>query len=229
MRAHAIVALVGLALVPTACLPPATIRFVEQSTPPPVFTEGSVAKTAEAPKSEWSSAIRPGECPAEIGDSPAPYFGGRVLLRLPGGVTEDNFVEFMPSFARSTEAIESINCQEDLPGATIYYMALTSVAEHPGPGKSLEDIRDELLAAFGYPPGIELVELDLQAVDRPMWVYEVPGDPSAGKPEPAKILLAMQVAHGQTHVIVYEVHPNAWSAMVDTLVASAQSMTIVPP
>jgi hypothetical protein len=213
-----------VAVVLAGCSPPKA-GHIEESSPPLVFTEGSVDEHRER-------GIQPGECPAEVSDYPVPFFHDRVLLRLPVGVNEDNFVEFTPGvLARSTGPIESANCHDGMPGATIHFMAMTIFAGQPGgPDKSLEGMRDEVLDAFGYPDDIVLVEYEHDPAEPAgMWVYEVSPDESIGKPDPVKILLSMQAAHGHTVAIVYEVHPDAWSVIVDTLVRSARSLSIVSP
>jgi hypothetical protein len=175
--------------------------------------------------------IRSGECPANITDEAIAYFEDRVLLRPPVGVTEKNFIEFTPGvFARSAMPIESSSCHEGMPAPLIHFMAMTIFGEVPTPERSLERIRDETLEAFGYPDYSLIVEQDYAlGEDFGVWVYEIPAAPDHGKPDPAKVLLALRVAHGHTLALVFEVRPHTWPVIVDSLVASAEQLELLAP
>lgn len=223
---HGFAAATILLMLAGCPLPPATVDIEDPKPPEPplVFSERETSVT-EVPTVTEFSGIEPGECPAEIADYPAPYFDTHVLIRLPAGVTEDNFVEFAPYFARLSQEVESTNCQPDMPGAMIYYMAMFMSEDEPS--KSIDALRAELLDTFGYPRNTTQVAHATFANERSgMWVYEVP--PTDPKPDPAKILLVMLTDLGKTTVVVYEVHPNAWSVIVNTLVDSAKSLTLIP-
>ena len=204
-----------------ACRPRAALPALDESTPPAVFREQvTAATTTDLPLGE---GIQRGTCPAQVDDHPTPYFNDRVLIRLPKGATEDNFVEMAPMFARNFEPIESINCEAGAPGAMIDYMALTVLQDDDKP---LETMRDELLVAFGYPAEVRLVEHDTDGPRRSgMWVYDVPATPD--KPTPARALLALRVESGMVAVTLFEVHPDAWPTIVNTLVASAARVSVL--
>lgn len=195
---------------------------IEETTPPPVFSERPV----EDPPPSARGGIQPGMCPAQIAEYPSPYFDDSILIRLPAGVDDTNLVEFAPGFARNTKEIESVHCPAESPGALIDFMAMVIVPDD----RPLENIRDELLDGLGYPEGSTPVEQDYDPAEQAgMWVYDIPADDHAGRPEPAKILLSLQIGHGRTFGLVFEVHPNAWSVMVDTLVASARHVSLLSP
>lgn len=201
----------------TACAAPsATIAAEDPASPWLEIPESQPVHEPHRP------SIERGECPAQLGTAPVAYFEGRVWMHLPKGVTEDNFVEFQPAFARSTVAAESTNCHPDMPGAMINFMVLTMFEDDPS--KRLAEHRTDILEALGYPADSVLVErAELPDARAGLWVYEIPAMPEAGTPDPAKMLLSMRAAHGNMFVIVYEVHPNAWSVIVNTLVQSALS------
>ena len=71
-----------------------------------------------------------------------------VLIRLPKGVTEDNFIEDNPSFARLTSDTESVSCVEGVPGAMISFMALFFYQDDTA--KTVTQLRDESLESLGY-------------------------------------------------------------------------------
>lgn len=166
-------------------------------------------------------------CPAEVSDYPAPYFGETVLLRLPKGVTEDNFVEMNPGFARISSEVESVSCVEGLPGAMISFMALASFVEEKD--KSMTTYRDEMLKAFGY-VGAQLSEEQVDEKGRTlMVVIDAPPDPANGKTEPARALMRLKAANGTMYAVAYETHPNAWNAMKNTFTESATRITFLAP
>lgn len=166
-------------------------------------------------------------CPAEVADYPAPYFADTVLIRLPKGVSEDNFVEFNPGFIRLSSEVESVGCVEGYPGAMITYMAMASFVEEEG--KTMEVYRDETLEAFGY-KGSELTEEKIDEEGRfYQAVLEVPPDPQNGKPDPARALFQMKAANGNMYAIVFESHPAAWNALKETFYESAKRMSFLAP
>lgn len=164
-------------------------------------------------------------CDAEVGDYPAPYFMDSVLLRLPKGVTEDNFVEMNPTFAQTSGAIESVGCIEDMPGATISFMALTFFQDDTK--KDLVTLRDETLKALGYLDP----KFSDEKVDEKGRFYQVvlEVEPNDQNPEPGKALFQMKAAYGNMFVVVYETHPRAWNAIKNTFYESANRMSFLDP
>jgi len=163
-------------------------------------------------------------CPAEVGDYPAPYFADTVLIRLPKGVTEDNFVEFSPTFARLSSEVESVSCVEGLPGAMISYMAMTYYEDDTA--KDIKTLRDETLEVMGY----KNYEATEEVIDEDKRIYQAVLDvpPDDQKPEPARALFKMTAAHGIMYAVVYETHPNAWNALKNTFMESATRMSFLP-
>ena len=163
-------------------------------------------------------------CPAVTADYPAPYFSDTVLIRLPKGVTEDNFVEFTPTFARLSAEVESVSCVEGIPGAMISYMAMTYYADDTA--KDMATLRDETLEVMGY-TGHTLSD---EKIDEKMRFYrgtvDMPGTDQ--KPEPARALFQMRAANGTMYAIVMETHPNAWNALKETFSTSADKMAFLP-
>ncbi|MFO7564627.1 MAG: hypothetical protein R6X02_18425 [Enhygromyxa sp.] len=163
-------------------------------------------------------------CPAETADFPEPYFDQTVLLRLPKGVTGDNFIEIQPGFARISAEAESVSCVEDVPGAVISFMALASFPEDAS--KDMTTWRDEVFEAFGY-VGATVSE---EALDAGKRHYRAVLDVPAGdKPEPAKALFQLVAANGFMYAIVMETHPNAWNALKQTFTAVADKMSFLKP
>jgi hypothetical protein len=182
----------------------------------------------DGPKGEEVEDPTKKVCPAEVGDYPAPYFMDTVLIRLPKGVTEDNFIEFTPGvFARLSSVVDSVSCVKDVPGATISFMAMTVFQDDPK--KALTAFRDETLAAFGYANA----KFSEEKIDDAKRTYEVvidvDADPAGGKPEPAKALFVMKAGHGNMYAVVYETHPNAWNALQMTFRESAKKMSLIAP
>ena len=159
-------------------------------------------------------------CPAETADYPAPYFADSVLIRLPKNVTEDNFVEFTPTFARISAPVESVSCVPDTPGAMISYMAMTYFQDDTT--KDLMAMRDETVEVMGYVGAKFSEEKKDDAKRFYQAVLDVEG--TAEKPEPGRALLQMSAAHGMMYVIVFESHPEAWNALKETFYASAAKM-----
>jgi hypothetical protein len=173
---------------------------------------------------------------SDPGDDPTrrvsiPYFAGRVEIRLPVGVDASNFIEYTPGeFVRNNAVIESSNCIPDMPGALISFMAMMWLPDQPTHERPLEQIRDEVLDAMKYPSDRVLVEQAHAPLEPDgMWVYEIPPTPDQREPEPAKILIALKAAQTSTVALIYEVHPNAWSVMVDSLVESATELRLLAP
>lgn len=163
-------------------------------------------------------------CPAETADYPAPYFGETVLIRLPKNVTEDNFIEYTPSFARLSAEVESVGCVADFPGAMISYMAMTFYEDDVK--RDMDSLRDETLEVMGY-TGHKLTEEKRDDAKRfYQAVLEVP--PSADKPDPARALFQMSAANGMMYAIVFETHPDAWNALKETFYASAKMSFLAP-
>lgn len=159
-------------------------------------------------------------CPAETADYPAPYFADTVLLRLPKNVAEESFVEFTPTFARISSAVESVSCIEGMPGGTINYMAMTFFEDDTT--KDLIALRDETVEVMGYTGAKYSGEKRDDKLRFYQAVLDVEG--TAEKPEPGRALLQMSAANGLMYVIVYESHPDAWNALKETFYASAASM-----
>ncbi|MFV8754547.1 hypothetical protein ACNOYE_28695 [Nannocystaceae bacterium ST9] len=167
-------------------------------------------------------------CPAEVGDYPAPYFMDTVLIRLPKGVTEDNFIEYTPGvFARLSAVVDSVSCVKDVPGATISFMAMTVFEDDAA--KSLTAFRDETLTAFGYNSPKFSEEKADDAKRYYEAVIDVDADEASGKPEPAKAFFVLKAGHGRMYAIVYETHPNAWNALQMTFRESAKKMSLLNP
>ncbi|PRP89985.1 hypothetical protein ENSA5_69280 [Enhygromyxa salina] len=164
-------------------------------------------------------------CPAETADYPAPYFADTVLIRLPKNVTEDNFIEFTPTFARLSSEVESVSCVEGTPGAMISYMAMTFYEDDTA--KDLITLRDETLEVMGYTGHTISEEKQDDKIRFYQGVLDVPG--SDAKPEPAKALFQMSAANGMMYAIVYETHPAAWNALKETFYASASKMSFLAP
>ena len=162
-------------------------------------------------------------CPAETADYPAPYFADTVLIRLPKGVTEDNFIEDNPSFARLTSDTESVSCVEGVPGAMISFMALFWYADDTA--KTVTQLRDESLESLGY-KGVTFS--DEKTDDKTRYyqgVIDVP--PDAQNPEPARALIQLSAAHGNMYVLVMETHPNAWNALKETFGTTASKISFL--
>lgn len=213
--------------LPLTCLALALLGPACKHAEGPVPFEEAPPVVAEAEpegEPEPTPELAAKDCPAEVSDVPAPYFGDRVLIRLPKGVSEDSFVEFSPVLARLGGAVESTNCVEGMPGAMINFMAMTIFADDTS--RTLESIRDELLTNFGYPETSAIVEESPRGPRSKTWVYEVP--PTKTMVEPAKILLAIVEKGGSMVGVVYEVHPNAWSAIAKTLEESSQRIVFIP-
>ena len=163
-------------------------------------------------------------CPAETADYPAPYFADTVLIRLPKGVTEDNFYEDGPTFARLGSSVESVSCVEGLPGAMISWMGMTYFEDDTS--KDVKTIRDETLEQMGF-TGFTVVE---EKIDDKMRYSQATIDvPPGAKPEPARALVQARAANGMMYVVVFETHPNAWNALKETFKASADKMSLLPP
>jgi hypothetical protein len=160
-------------------------------------------------------------CPAETADYPSPYFADSVLIRLPKNVTEDNFVEFTPTFARISAPVESVSCIEGMPGGMISYMAMTYFEDDPA--KDLAALRDETLEVMGYVGATVSNEKRDDKLRFYQAVLDAPG--TAEKPDPGRALMQMSAAHGIMYVIVYESHPDAWNALKETFYASAAKMS----
>lgn len=150
-------------------------------------------------------------CPAETADFPEAYFEQTVLIRLPKGVTADNFVELQPGFARISAEVESVSCVPDTPGAVISFMALASFPEDAS--KDMIKWRDEVFEGFGY-AGVTVSEEKHDAGKR--YYQAVLDVPAGDKPEPAKALFQLVAANGFMYALVMETHPNAWNALKET-------------
>lgn len=164
-------------------------------------------------------------CPAETADYPSPYFADTVLLRLPKNVAEEAFVEFTPTFARISAAVESVSCIEGMPGGTINYMAMTFFEDDTA--KDLMALRDETVEVMGYAGPAYSAEKRDDKTRFYQAVLDVPG--TAEKPEPGRALLQMSAANGLMYVLVIESHPDAWNALKETFYATAASMRFPKP
>jgi hypothetical protein len=164
-------------------------------------------------------------CPAETGEYPSPYFAESLLIRLPKNVTEENFVEFTPTFARISAPVESVSCIEGMPGGMISYMAMTYFQDDTA--KDLMTLRDETLEVMGYVGAAVSNEKKDDAKRFYQAVLDAPG--TAEKPDPGRALFQMTAAHGMMYVIVMESHPDAWNALKETFYASASKMSFPKP
>ncbi|MFV8751136.1 hypothetical protein ACNOYE_11380 [Nannocystaceae bacterium ST9] len=214
---------VASGLLLAACVSPPTAPPSASSSPAPTLF-------VEPPLGPIPGTIRRGECPAETSE-PIPYFAGRVEIRLPVGVDASNFIEYTPGeFVRNNAVIESSNCIPDMPGPLISFMAMMWLPDRPTHERPLEQIRDEVLDSMTYPSDRVLVEQAHAPLEPDgMWVYEIPPTPDQPEPEPAKILIALKAAQTGTVALIYEVHPNAWSVIVDSLVESATELRLLAP
>jgi len=163
-------------------------------------------------------------CPAETADFPEPYFEQTVLIRLPKGVTGDNFVELQPGFARISAEVESVSCVADTPGAVISFMALASFPEDAS--KDMLKWRDEVFEGFGY-VGVTVSEEKHDAGKR--YYQAVLDVPAGDKPEPARALFQIVAANGMMYALVMETHPNAWNALKETFRTVADKMSFLKP
>jgi hypothetical protein len=161
-------------------------------------------------------------CPAETADFPEAYFEDTVLIRLPKGVTGDNFIELQPGFARISAEVESVSCVTDVPGAVISFMAMASFPEDKS--KDMTKWRDEVFEAFGY-AGATVSEEKVDAAKRH---YQAVLDiPAGDKPEPARALFQLVAANGFMYALVMETHPNAWNALKETFYTVAAKMSFL--
>jgi hypothetical protein len=170
------------------------------------------------------TVITHGECPADTASELTSYLQGAMRLRLPAGVTADNFVELTPSFARLAGPVESTNCHEGMPGGLINYMLLAQFER--APYKSQLELRVELLEAAGYPENTLPFEGGEQSPGFELWAYDVPRTDL--NPEPAKMLLALWITEGRVFALIYECHSAAWSVLVNTFVDSASRVELAP-
>jgi hypothetical protein len=225
----------SLSLLALSCLPSINTQLADMqlaNTPPPVFVELLVEpKPPYEPTSEWPCVpddeykLTPDdptnvECPPTLGDERVGYFAG-VSLYLPVGLDEQNFVEYKSGFVRNVNPVESVTCSEDLPGAIITYAAMVVLAADPS--ATTHSMRDELLKSFGY------ADMDFcsPVTDTPHVleeVFSVPG--TADKPEPATALFRLVVEKDVAVALVYEVHPNAWIVLHETLFASSRTLRV---
>jgi hypothetical protein len=207
--------IVGLACRPGPPTP-------ESTSAPVVFGERALP-VAEVPV-EPLDPITPGECPAEVGDVPTAFFEERVLVRLPVGVDDSNLVEVGHSLARSTGAIESIDCRpEAASGALITLAALTLHADQPV--LALEAVRDQALAEFGYPAGYAILEgVRDPEQRRGMWVVESIADDRSTR----RALVVLKSSSGLMIALVLETPRDTWAVLVDSFVESGTRMLVVP-
>lgn len=207
------------ALISSACaLPSANIAAPASASTPAVFVEeqGEVDRA----RGRASGGIASGECPAEVG-APLAYFEGRVRLRLPQGIGRNELVEFSPFFARLSSPVESSTCRAGEPGAMLPFMALFMFEGQSN--KPLEDLRPELLEALGYPDSSVVVEEESDGVYGGRWVYEVPKTEAASA---AKMLLALTRDQDTVVAVVYEVAPEDWLTIVDSLLLSSTTISV---
>jgi hypothetical protein len=159
-------------------------------------------------------------CPAETADFPEAYFEMTVLIRLPKGVTADNFVEMQPGLATLSGDVESVSCIPDMPGAMITHMVLASFPEDAA--KDITVWRDEIVEAFGY-AGATYSEEKIDAAKRHyQGAVELP---AANGAEPAKALVTIVSANGFMYALAMETHPDAWNALKETFYTVASKMS----
>lgn len=184
-------------------------------------TDGESGETGGGDENDPTKKV----CPAETADYPEPYFADTVLIRLPKNVNGDNFVEFTPTFARLSAAVESVSCIEDTPGGMITYMAMTFYEDDTA--KSVDQLRDETLEVMGY-TGVKISE---EKRDDKLRFYQavIDVEGTAEKPEPGRALFQMSAANGLMYAIVYESHPAAWNALKETFYASASKISFLKP
>lgn len=164
-------------------------------------------------------------CPAETADYPEAYFDMTALVRLPKGVTADNFVEMQPGFASLAGDVESVGCVPDMAGAMITHMALASFPEDKS--KDMTVWRDEIIEAFGYTGATISEESNNASLRDYRAVLEL--DNPQGGGEPAKALLRIVAANDFMYALVMETHPDAWNALKQTFTATADSLKFLKP
>ena len=219
--------LVGLVLALACQPPPPSVDPAEAQTPaqPAVFTEQQVAEAPEPQEPEDVPAIEAGTCPAAVSYVPTPYFDEQLLIRLPAGVDESALTEVTPGLARTSGPVELASCDEAQP-VTIDFIGLTLLPDDAN--MSLTKLRGLTLDAMGYPAtDSTLIQRDLRDEREGVWVYEVPG--TANADQPARVLIAFKALHGLVAALVYEVQPEQWPLIVDTLVESSDRVSLLPP
>jgi hypothetical protein len=196
---------------------------------------GAVASSSTACRSEPCLTIAPPDwdsdtdpvttvCPAEL-EQPVSLLNGSQI-RLPKGITPEVLHEPAQNFVRLTHYVESVSCVEDMAGGTIRFFAMAVAPDEPS--KSMPVLRDEWLTNFGYgDPALSAEVID--EVGRSLEVVIDQPPPDGSSAEPGRALMYLKVNAGQIHVIVYEVHPDAWNALQASFRASAASLSFPFP
>jgi hypothetical protein len=212
-----------LAIVAIGCLPRPHVPEPEPEPGPPVVFGEHVEPVAEDPALPLAP-ITPGECPAEVGMVPTALFEERVLVRLPAGLDDSNFVEVGPYLARSSAAVAALDCRTDpATEATILAAALTLRPDDEV--QSLDAVRDHAIAEFGYPSGYAILEgVSEPGPRRGMWVVEF----SASDQSQTRALVVLKGSSGFMVALLYETRAESWPALVDSFVESGKRLLVVP-
>lgn len=220
-------ALLGLA---GACRPaPASSQplgpdAVELSEPPAVFGEQQPAAPVE-PQPIEAPPIERGVCEGQVSDVPTALFDDRALIRLPAGVDEDDLSATSPKLVQTSAPVSTPTCDASQPEVEIELMALTmSAASEAG---SVPRHRDATLEAMGYPIESQAIQKDQVDARTTMWVYDVPATPRGYGP--ARVLLMIVQMYDLSVALVFEVEPEVWPVVVDTLLDSAARLSLLPP
>ena len=200
-------------------------QSAQRATPEPPEAERAPASAdAEHPPAVKAQVAPTKTCPPVTADYPVALFNDTVLLRLPQGVSEDNFVEVSPNLARLTAEVESVSCTEGLPGGMILAMMLT--AQKDTPDKELVALRDATLESMG----LSSYSISEEQVDTTARLYQAVLDGVRDDPQetPTRLFFQMKAAYGTIYTIFYETHPEAWSTLHKTFRASASTLLAIP-
>jgi hypothetical protein len=157
--------------------------------------------------------INEGECPPRLAQIPEPYFGARVLLRLPEPMSATDFVEVAPHRAQLVAPVMLLTCKPDRPNVALDRMIAEWVDSDPGAG--LVSVRDGLLRSHGMLDGALLIEAELISLHRRMgqWVFATPTH--------TRLVVLISGAGGLL-LLIYEVAAADWPLVVDSLRETAR-------
>jgi hypothetical protein len=215
VRAVTIASMLGV----LACRPVAPVS--EPDSPPVVF--GEKLQPVAEPPSEAFEPIRKGACPAEVGMVPTAFFEDRVLVRLPGGLDDSNLIEVGPTLARSSDAVESVDCRPDAGRAKVLAAAVS--LRQTQPDMSLEQVREHVVAEFGYPDDYVILEAEREPDSgRGMWVVAL----KTGDGSTTRALIVLKSSSGFVAAMMFEASVEDWPALVDSFVESGNRLLVVP-
>ncbi len=163
-------------------------------------------------------------CPGQTADYPTPYFDDTLLIRLPKGVSDENFVEVAPQLVKLSGEVESVSCTQGLPGGVILSMEL--IARPDAPDEPLVALRDPIFEALAL-SGYRIAEETIDPEDR---LYQAVLDGRQGDPEetPTRVFVQLKAAYGTLYAITFEARPEAWSALEETFRRSASTLITLP-